>query len=206
MSPGDATTTGVATTSPSAAATTTIRLAQVRAGLAPGRVPGEIGRQPAQLEHLHLDPVATGRERPAGGLRDLVREQPCQARVARAGADHHQGHRAGRSASARRTEDDVAGEFGRFGEQLLGDLEALRARLAQVAAGVLRSHLAPQASADPVAELRSASTSALDALLVDPAGVWAHEALTVTYISASRTHAQLWRQAARSSLAPARRR
>ena len=46
----------------------------------------------------------------------------------------------------------------------------------------------PPDSADPVADLRSAITAALDALQVDPAGVKAHEALTATYISASRTH------------------
>jgi DNA-directed RNA polymerase specialized sigma24 family protein len=39
-----------------------------------------------------------------------------------------------------------------------------------------------------VAALRTAITTALDALQVDPAGVKAHEALTATYISASRTH------------------
>ncbi|HEX6359639.1 ATP-binding protein [Actinophytocola sp.] len=53
---------------------------------------------------------------------------------------------------------------------------------------LLRSHLVPQGSADPVADLRGAITTALDALPVDPAGVKAHEALTATYITVSRTH------------------
>jgi len=53
---------------------------------------------------------------------------------------------------------------------------------------LLRSRLVPQESTDPVADLRGAITAALDALRVDPAGVKAHEALTATYISASRTH------------------
>jgi hypothetical protein len=53
---------------------------------------------------------------------------------------------------------------------------------------LLRSRLVPRDSADPVADLRGAITAALDALQVDPAGVRAHEALTATYISASRTH------------------
>ncbi|WP_431878604.1 hypothetical protein [Amycolatopsis sacchari] len=53
---------------------------------------------------------------------------------------------------------------------------------------LLRSHLVPPGSPDPVTDLRGAITKALDALLVDPAGVRAHEALTATYISASRTH------------------
>jgi DNA-directed RNA polymerase specialized sigma24 family protein len=39
-----------------------------------------------------------------------------------------------------------------------------------------------------VADLRGAVMAALDALRVDPAGVRAHEVLTATYISASRTH------------------
>ncbi len=53
---------------------------------------------------------------------------------------------------------------------------------------LLRSHLVPRESADPVADLRDAFTAALDALQVDPAGVKAHEVLTATYLSASRTH------------------
>jgi hypothetical protein len=53
---------------------------------------------------------------------------------------------------------------------------------------LLRSHLVPPGSADPVAVLRGAITAALDAVQVDPVGVKAHEALTATYISASRTH------------------
>lgn len=72
-----------------------------------------------------------------------------------------------------------------------GVLEALRTWRAprEFATSVLlRSHLVPQGSADPVAHLRDAITSALDALRVDPAGVKAHDALTATYISASGTH------------------
>ena len=38
------------------------------------------------------------------------------------------------------------------------------------------------------ADLRGAITVALDALQTDPAGIRAHEALTATYIAASRTH------------------
>ncbi|HWO60692.1 MAG TPA: ATP-binding protein [Umezawaea sp.] len=53
---------------------------------------------------------------------------------------------------------------------------------------LLRSRLVPRESPDPVAALRTAFTTALDALQVDPAGVKAHEALTATYIAASRTH------------------
>ncbi|ONI80433.1 hypothetical protein ALI22I_44790 [Saccharothrix sp. ALI-22-I] len=53
---------------------------------------------------------------------------------------------------------------------------------------LLHSRLVPHGSADPVADLRAAITTALDALQVDPAGVKAHEALTATYTSASRTH------------------
>jgi DNA-directed RNA polymerase specialized sigma24 family protein len=46
----------------------------------------------------------------------------------------------------------------------------------------------PPGSPDPAADLRSAITAALEALQIDPAGVKAHEALTATYIAASRTH------------------
>jgi AAA ATPase-like protein len=53
---------------------------------------------------------------------------------------------------------------------------------------LLRSRLVPQGSADPVADLRGAFTAALDALRVNPAGVKAHEVLTATYLSTSRTH------------------
>ncbi|GHH41041.1 ATP-binding protein [Lentzea cavernae] len=53
---------------------------------------------------------------------------------------------------------------------------------------LLRSHLVPPDSADPVTDLRDAITAALDALRVDPAGVKAHDALAATYISASGTH------------------
>lgn len=53
---------------------------------------------------------------------------------------------------------------------------------------LLHSRLVPQGSADPVADLRSAVMAAFNALQVDPSGVKAHEVLTATYISASRTH------------------
>jgi hypothetical protein len=53
---------------------------------------------------------------------------------------------------------------------------------------LLRSRLVPRGSADPVADLRGAFEVALDAMQVDAAGVKAHQALTATYISASRTH------------------
>jgi hypothetical protein len=53
---------------------------------------------------------------------------------------------------------------------------------------LLRSPLVPPGSPDPAADLRSAITAALEALQIDPAGVKAHEALTATYIAASRTH------------------
>jgi hypothetical protein len=53
---------------------------------------------------------------------------------------------------------------------------------------LLHSHLVPPGSPDPAADLRNAITAALDALQIDPVGVKAHEALTATYIAASRTH------------------
>jgi hypothetical protein len=53
---------------------------------------------------------------------------------------------------------------------------------------LLRTPLVPSGSADPVADLRSAIITALDASQIDPAGVKAHEALTTTYIAASRPH------------------
>ncbi|MGW3959957.1 AAA family ATPase [Amycolatopsis sp. NPDC005003] len=72
-----------------------------------------------------------------------------------------------------------------------GVLEALRTwhtPRAFATSVLLHSHLVPPGSADPVADLRDAITTALDALQTDPAGVKAHEALTTTYIDASRTH------------------
>ncbi|MEU5664509.1 ATP-binding protein [Streptomyces longwoodensis] len=53
---------------------------------------------------------------------------------------------------------------------------------------LLTSRLVPPGSPDPAADLRDAVLSALDAIQTDPAGVKAHEALTATYITASRTH------------------
>jgi hypothetical protein len=59
----------------------------------------------------------------------------------------------------------------------------------EFATGVLlHSHLVTPGSPDPTADLRAAITTALDAIQIDPAGVKAHEALTATYITASRTH------------------
>ncbi|WP_410573596.1 ATP-binding protein [Amycolatopsis sp. cmx-4-61] len=75
-----------------------------------------------------------------------------------------------------------------FGDAVL---EALRTwhRPREFATSVLlHSHLVRPDSTDPVADLRAAITVALDALPVDPAGVKAHEALTTTYLTASRTH------------------
>ncbi|MFG2455484.1 AAA family ATPase [Streptomyces sp. NPDC048523] len=72
-----------------------------------------------------------------------------------------------------------------------GVLEALRTwhTPREFATSVLvRSHLVAPGSPDPVAELRGAITTALDAIQTDPAGVKAHEALTTTYITAPRTH------------------
>ncbi|MEO6090673.1 MAG: ATP-binding protein [Umezawaea sp.] len=72
-----------------------------------------------------------------------------------------------------------------------GVLEALRTWNSPrefATSALLRSRLVPQGSTDPVADLRSAFTAALDALQVNPAGVKAHEVLTATYFSASRTH------------------
>jgi hypothetical protein len=53
---------------------------------------------------------------------------------------------------------------------------------------LLHSHLVAPGSPDPAADLRGAITTALDAIQTDPAGVKAHEALTATYITGSRTH------------------
>jgi hypothetical protein len=72
-----------------------------------------------------------------------------------------------------------------------GVVEALRTWHAPRELGtnvLLRSRLVPPGSADPVADLRRAVVAAVDALQVDPAGVRAHQALTVTYLAAPRTH------------------
>ncbi|MET7737647.1 AAA family ATPase [Streptomyces sp. NPDC005402] len=53
---------------------------------------------------------------------------------------------------------------------------------------LLHSPLVPPGSPDPAADLRGAIITALDATQTDPAGVKAHEALTATYLTASRTH------------------
>ncbi|MBE8519592.1 ATP-binding protein [Amycolatopsis sp. H6(2020)] len=53
---------------------------------------------------------------------------------------------------------------------------------------LLRSHLVPPGSADPVADLRGAITAALEALQVDAVGVKSYEALTARYLAVSRTH------------------
>ncbi|KAB8185631.1 ATP-binding protein [Microbispora catharanthi] len=75
-----------------------------------------------------------------------------------------------------------------FEEGVVEALRTWRAPREFATSVLLHSHLVRQGSADPVADLRSAITTALDALQVDPAGVKAHEALTATYIAASRTH------------------
>lgn len=72
-----------------------------------------------------------------------------------------------------------------------GVLEALRTwhtPRAFATSVLLNSPLVPPGSPDPVADLRDAVLTALDAIQTDPAGVKAHEALTATYITASRTH------------------
>ncbi|WP_338145815.1 AAA family ATPase [Streptomyces scabichelini] len=53
---------------------------------------------------------------------------------------------------------------------------------------LLHSHLVPSGSPDPVADLRGAITTALDAIQIDPAGIKAHEVLSATYITALCTH------------------
>ncbi|MCG8922642.1 ATP-binding protein [Lentzea sp. CC55] len=72
-----------------------------------------------------------------------------------------------------------------------GVLEALRTwrvpREFETSA-LLRSHLVPPGSADPVSDLRAAITTAVEALRTDPAGVKAHDAVTATYLAASGTH------------------
>jgi hypothetical protein len=72
-----------------------------------------------------------------------------------------------------------------------GVIEALRNwhTPREFATGVLlHSPLVPRGSSAPAADLRGAVITALDAIQVDHAGVKAHEALTATYITASRTH------------------
>ncbi|QQM38266.1 hypothetical protein [Streptomyces liliifuscus] len=59
---------------------------------------------------------------------------------------------------------------------------------------LLHSPLVPPGSPDPVADLRGAIITALDALQIYPAGVKAHEALTATCIAASPTHKAAARQ------------
>ncbi|MET1074492.1 MAG: ATP-binding protein [Umezawaea sp.] len=75
-----------------------------------------------------------------------------------------------------------------FEEGVVEALRTWRAPREFATSVLLHSRLVPRGSTDPVADLRAAITAALDALQVDPAGVKAHEALTATYISASRTH------------------
>lgn len=75
-----------------------------------------------------------------------------------------------------------------FEEGVLEALRTWRTPREFATSVLLRSHLVPRGSADPVTDLRDAITGALDALRVDPAGVKAHDALTATYISASGTH------------------
>ncbi|HUQ61495.1 ATP-binding protein [Lentzea sp.] len=75
-----------------------------------------------------------------------------------------------------------------FEEGVLEALRTWRAPREFATSVLLRSHLVPPGSADPVTDLRDAITAALDALRVDPAGVKAHDALTATYVSGSGTH------------------
>ena len=72
-----------------------------------------------------------------------------------------------------------------------GVVEALRTWHAPREFGtnvLLRSRLVLPGSADPVADLRRAIVTAVDAVQVDPAGVRAHQVLTFTYLAAPRTH------------------
>ncbi|WP_437089703.1 ATP-binding protein [Streptomyces sp. enrichment culture] len=72
-----------------------------------------------------------------------------------------------------------------------GVLEALRTwhtPRAFATSVLLDSPLVPPGSSNPAADLRAAILTAVDAMQTDPAGVKAHEALTATYITASRTH------------------
>ncbi|MCA2211372.1 AAA family ATPase [Jidongwangia harbinensis] len=75
-----------------------------------------------------------------------------------------------------------------FEEAVVEALRTWHAPREFATSALLRSRLVSPGSDDPVADLRGAITAALDALQVDPAGVKAHEALTATYLSASRTH------------------
>ncbi|MDH6604838.1 hypothetical protein M2164_000473 [Streptomyces sp. SAI-208] len=72
-----------------------------------------------------------------------------------------------------------------------GVLEALRTWHSPrefATSGLLHSHLVPQDSSDRAADMRCALITALDAIQTDSAGVKAHEVLTATYLTASRTH------------------
>ncbi|GHE92951.1 ATP-binding protein [Streptomyces fumanus] len=75
-----------------------------------------------------------------------------------------------------------------FAEGVLEALRTWHSPRAFATSVLLRSPLVPRGCADPAAELRGAVLAALDAIQTDPAGVRAHEALTATYITASRTH------------------
>ncbi|MGY1652467.1 AAA family ATPase [Geodermatophilus sp. SYSU D01119] len=75
-----------------------------------------------------------------------------------------------------------------FGAAVLEALRTWHAPRELATNALLGSALVPPGSADPVADLRAAVSAALDALRTDPAGVRAHEALTATFITASRTH------------------
>ncbi|GAA0346725.1 ATP-binding protein [Actinoallomurus spadix] len=94
------------------------------------------------------------------------------------------------SPSAAGSDDERGGDLPRaaFEEGVLEALRTWRAPREFATSVLLHSRLVPRGSADPVADLRGAITTALDALQVDPAGVKAHDALTATYIAASRTH------------------
>ncbi|WP_371557876.1 hypothetical protein OG416_33915 [Streptomyces longwoodensis] len=63
-----------------------------------------------------------------------------------------------------------------------------RRRRDAAARGRRRGRTAPVRSPAPAAGLRDAVLTALDAIQTDPAGVKAHEAVTATCITDSRTH------------------
>ncbi|GLY50489.1 ATP-binding protein [Lentzea sp. NBRC 102530] len=77
---------------------------------------------------------------------------------------------------------------GAFEEGVVTALRTWRAPREFATSVLLRSHLVPPDSADPVADLRGALGAGVDALRVDPVGIKAHDALVATYIAASGTH------------------
>jgi hypothetical protein len=75
-----------------------------------------------------------------------------------------------------------------FAEGVLEALRTWHTPRAFATSVLLHSPLVPPGSSDPAVDLRGALLTALDAIQTDPVGVKAHEALTTTYITASRTH------------------